>query len=296
MHTHSLRAMRIIAAAVLALAALPALAVENDLLADHEQRLASAQAEGSAAKSNADKARALRRQAAELDSLGKSAEALSVIDEALKLAGPGQDKDFVATKAGILFSLNDPQGALALLAPQLDATRKFAERAGAERRMSALGFFTEGFITATFAHIQLEHWREAIATLADAEAPLEGPSFYAYRSLVYRYIMGRAKDAALANPQLEKMAAYYAQNDKGHYGALLRLWQGEDTRQELAALIAGMPGQEQQEASGEVLFYSAAYAKFIKGDAEAARTMLGSLNRVAPYGSIEWIYGKRVLQ
>nr|CUV14585.1 conserved protein of unknown function [Ralstonia solanacearum] len=77
---------------------------------------------------------------------------------------------------------------------------------------------------------------------------------------------------------------------------MLRLWQGEDTRQELAALIAGMPGQEQQEASCEVLFYSAAYAKFIKGDAEAARTMLGSLNRVAPYGSIEWIYGKRVLQ
>ncbi|AZU59175.1 hypothetical protein CFM90_23765 (plasmid) [Ralstonia solanacearum] len=162
--------------------------------------------------------------------------------------------------------------------------------------LAALSTFTEGFITATFAHIQLEQWRDAIATLADAEAMLEGPSFYAYRSLVYRYIMGRARDASLANARLEKSTAYYTQNDKSHYGALLRLWQGEDTSKEVAALIWRMSGQEQQEACGEALFYTAAYVKFVKGDAASARFMLDHLNRVAPYGSIEWIYGKRVLQ
>lgn len=35
--------------------------------------------------------------------------------------------------------------------------------------------------------------------------------------------------------------------------------------------------------------------KFVKGDAAAGRAKLERLDRLAPYGSIEWIYGKRVL-
>ncbi|MET2530884.1 hypothetical protein ACI2S3_06485 [Ralstonia nicotianae] len=296
MTTFFLRAKRAIVAVALSFAVVPALAVENFLLAAHEQRLAEAQSNVSVAKTDSDRAYALRQQAAELDSLGKSTEALAVIDQALKLVEPARNKDFIATKAGILFSMNDPQGALVLLTPNLEDTRKFAQSQVGSGRTSALSTFTEGFITATFAHIQLEQWRDAIATLADAEAMLEGPSFYAYRSLVYRYIMGRARDASLANARLEKSTAYYTQNDKSHYGALLRLWQGEDTSKEVAALIWRMSGQEQQEACGEALFYTAAYVKFVKGDAASARFMLDHLNRVAPYGSIEWIYGKRVLQ
>lgn len=290
-----MRTLHLVAVTVLSLAAIPAMAVENYLLAAHKQRLEKARVEESAAKSTWDKAFALRQQAAGLDSMGKSAEALTIIDRALSLVEPEEDKDFIATKASILFSMNDPRGALALLAPQLEATREYAASQATAGRTLALGTFTEGFVTATFAHIQLEQWRDAIATLANAEAPLEGPSFYAYRSLVYRYIMSRAKDNTLANPQLDEMAAYYAQNDKGHYGALLRMWQGEDTQKEAAALIGQMSGSEQQEAFAEALFHGAAYAKFVKGDAVSARTMRDNLNRVAPYGSIEWIYGQRVL-
>ena len=284
--------LSIIAALVLATA--PAYAAQNALQVEHQQRLEKAQAEESTAKSAEDKAYALKQQAAELDSLGNSAQALAVIDQALSLIQPEQDKDFIATKAGILFSMNNPTGALALLQPRLDAIRKLAD-ADPAKRIGFLGTYTEGFVTATFAHIQLEQWKEAIGTLADAEAPLEGPSFYAYRGLVYRYIMSRAKDPALANPKLEKSAAYYAQNDKSHYGALLRMWQGSATPAEVDRMIGQMSDTEQQDALAEALFYSAAYAKFVRDDSASARQKLDQLNRIAPYGSIEWIYGRRVL-
>ncbi|MBR8149776.1 hypothetical protein, partial [Burkholderia vietnamiensis] len=44
------------------------------------------------------------------------------------------------------------------------------------------------------------------------------------------------------------------------------------------------------------LFETVSYAKFVKGDADAARSRLRILDGIAPYGSIEWVYGKRVLQ
>ncbi|MGS0742580.1 hypothetical protein ACVBEF_12195 [Glaciimonas sp. GG7] len=156
--------------------------------------------------------------------------------------------------------------------------------------------YTQGFVTATFDHIQLEQWREAIETLADAQSVFEGSSFDAYKSLIYRYIMARANDPSLANQPLEQQASYYATSDKGHYGALLRMWQGQDTITEISKIIGAMPGAEQQEAFSEALYYNGVYTRFIKGDAITAKGLLETLNRVAPYGSIEWIYGKRVLQ
>ncbi len=285
-----LKLLRVLTVASIGLYVLPAVAEENPLWTYHQQRLDQARADV-AAKVDLDKAWALQNEAAELDSLDKPGEALDVINRALKLVAADRSHDLIATKAGILFHLNDPQGALAVLTPQLTEMRRLEAI-----QPGILGIYTEGFTTATFSHIQLEQWREAIETLADAQAPLEGPSFYAYRSVVYRYIMGRAHDPALANPKLEQDAAYYAKNDKSHYGALLRLWQGEDTHQEIDSLIGRMSGQEKQEAMSEALFYSAAYDKFVKGDVASARTKLDRLNSLAPYGSIEWIYGKRVLQ
>jgi tetratricopeptide (TPR) repeat protein len=276
--------------------AAPENAKENFLKSDHEQRLDKARMEEAVAKTALDKAWAMQRVAAALNSLGRSEEALLVIDQALKVVDPSKSQDLIATKAGILFSLNEPQAALTLLAPKIEKTRQFADSKPQLERAAALGIFTEGFITATFAHIQLEQWRDAIITLADAHSPLEGPKFYAYRSLVYRYIMSRAHDPSLGNARLEQEATYYAAHDKGHYGALLRMWQGEDTVKEIATAIAEMSGADQQEAFGEALFYGGAYAKFVKGNAVGGSIMLDRLNRLAPYGSIEWIYGKRVLQ
>jgi hypothetical protein len=133
-------------------------------------------------------------------------------------------------------------------------------------------------------------------TLADAESPAEGPSFYAYKALVYRYIIARAKNPALVNPILDEMANFYAKHDAGHYGALLRMWSGEDADKEISMIIDKMDGAEQQDALAESLFYRAAHQKFVKGNSQEALTMLNDMNTLAPYGSIEWIYGRRVLK
>lgn len=268
----------------------------NPLRTKHEQDLEAARKKEAAATSPFERASALQDEAAALDSLGKPDEALARIDDALRLADPSRSKDLIATKAGIEFSLNNPQQALALLAPEIGKIREFAAHNPQLTRAGVLGTYTEGFVTATFAHIQLEQWKAAIDTLADAESPLEGPGFYAYRALVYRYIMARAHDASLTNPQLERDASYYAANDKNQYGALLRAWQGENIVRELSIINAGLSGDERQDAEAEEQFYLGAYAKFVKGDAAEGRSRLSIMDLLAPYGSIEWIYGKRVLQ
>jgi len=88
---------------------------------------------------------------------------------------------------------------------------------------------------------------------------------------------------------------HYAEHDSGHYGALLRMWRGDGTTLEMTAILGRMSGVDQQEARGEVLFYKGAYLKFVKGSTVGARSSLVELNQLAPYGSIEWIYGRRVL-
>jgi tetratricopeptide (TPR) repeat protein len=274
----------------------PINAAENYLKNQHESRLIEYQKEEITATNDFDKAVALRGEAAELDSLNQPKEALSAIDRALKIAQPNQSKDFLTIKAGILFNLNKPQEALELLTPEIEIARKLADTSPVTKRPIVLGEFTESFITATFAHMQLEQWGNAIGTLADAESPLEGPSFYAYKGLLYRYIMTRAGNSSLSNPSLEKLADYYTKYDTGHYGALLRMWQGKNITVEVSNIIEKMKNSEQQDASSEVLFYSAAYEKFVKGNSPVALEMLEQLNTLSPYGSIEWIYGNRVLK
>lgn len=269
-------------------------AARNFLRIDHEKRLALALKERERAASQHDKARASRKVAAQLDSLDRSGEALSEIDRALEM-GEAANKDFVATKAAILFSMSDPQGALRLLDPQIERIRQLAA-GDAKLNIVYLSLFSEGFITATFAQMQLEQWGEAVKTLADAHSALGGPSFYAYRSVVYRYIMARAKDQSLTNRILEDEAKSYAVRDKSHYGALLRMWQGEDTSAELRSIVARKSGIDRQETLSEVLFHIGAYEKFVRNDPEKGQKMLDGLNQLAPYGSIEWIYGSRVLQ
>jgi hypothetical protein len=258
-------------------------------------RLKSAKVRAATAKSDQERAFALQDKAAALDSLGRSAEALVHINHALSLLDPAKSKDVIATKAGILFSLNDPQGALTVLEPELELTRRYANSRPAIERASALSTYTEGFVTATFAYIQLEQWQNAINALADAQSLPEGPSFYAYRSLVYRYIMARAKNPALLNTALEQHAAYYTAHDTSHYGALLRMYEGEDTTGEVMRILAATSGAEKEDAVAEALFYQGAFAKYVKGNAAEGRSKLDDLDRLAPYGSIEWIYGARVL-
>lgn len=272
----------------------------NFLKSFHEQALEEARKKEATAASDSEKASAMQLEASALDSLGRSDEALSVINQALKLVIPSQSEDLIATKAGILFSLSRPQDALALLTPELEKTRAVAGGKPQAERAAALSTYTEGFITATFAHIQLEQWQDAIGTLADAESLSEGPRFYAYRGLLYRYIMSRAHAPSLANARLEQDATYYAEHDRTHYGALLRLWQGTDTAteaiKEADAVISGLSGTDRQDALAEKDFYMGAHAKFVEGNSGGGRALLKDLDRIAPYGSIEWIHGKRVLE
>ncbi len=271
---------------------------KNFLKSFHEQVLDESRKKAQAAQSDSDKAFAMQHQASALDSLGRSDEALTTIDQALKLVDPSRNKDLISTKAGILFSLNRPEDALTTLAPELEKTLKFADAKPQDERAGALATYTEGFITATFAHMQLGQWQQAIGTLADAESPLEGPSFYAYRSLVYRYIMSRAHNPSLANARLEHDATYYAEHDRTHYGALLRLWQGKETSAqaitEMEKVIGGLSGTDRQEARAEEYFYMAAHAKFVTGQPGGGELVFKSLDQLAPYGSLEWIYGKRI--
>jgi tetratricopeptide (TPR) repeat protein len=270
--------------------------VPNYLKIQHEQALTEAIKKEKAATSNSARASAMQQQAAALDSLGRSQEALVVIDQAMTLVDPSRQGAWIATKAEILYSLGDPQAALKTLDPEIARTREFAASKPPNERAAALGIFTDGFIAATFANIELQRWQEAVNDLADANALLEGPSFYAYRSLVYRYIMARANDTSIANAELDKQAQYYASHDQTQYGPLLRMWQGQDSVHDVAVVIGKMRGADQQEAFGEALFYGGAYAKFVRHNSNGGLAMLQQLNQLAPYGSIEWIHGKRVLQ
>jgi hypothetical protein len=76
--------------------------------------------------------------------------------------------------------MNKPQAAVELLAPEIVASRSDANSRSSTQRAGTLGTFTEGFVTATFSYMLLERWSDAIGTLADAESPDEGESFYAY--------------------------------------------------------------------------------------------------------------------
>ncbi len=267
----------------------------NFLKARHEQTLSMAQGMAKNAQGNDDKAAMLDIQASALDSLGQSGQALKLSDQALSLASAQQKEPFIITKSAILFHLGRSREALLLLTPVLNGARQAAASAPAAERAVKLASYVPGFTVAVFASIELENWKDALAYLADAESPADDPDFYPYRSLVYRYIMARANDATLVNPLLEKRAADDTQNNQSLYGALLRMWQGEDSAPEMARLLMEKSGDEQQDAFAESLFYTGAYAKYVKRDPVSAKRSLQKLNQLAPYGSIEWIHARRIL-
>lgn len=237
-------------------------------------------------------------QAGELDSLGRSDDALKLIDAALSTPEGSKAGTLRPTKAGVLFSLDRPAEALAVLQPEIDRLHALVVSNKEQGDLQIMtGIFSEGFIDAAFAHMELEQWRDAAANLADAHAPLEGPRFDAYRALVYRYIKARAGDVDLGQPSLDKLAEYYAAHDVAHYGVLLRLWRGEDVSVQVDALLQKTPSSsDEQDTLAEVLFYSAAYAAFVRHDDAKAKKLMVELNALEPYGNVEWIYAKRVIR
>lgn len=274
-------------------AAQPAQPAPNLLKMQHEQRLLQWMRMAEQSPAAGDRSEALGYQAAAMDSLGLSKEALIVVDRAIGLADTEHRESLTVTKAKILFSLDANQDALALLEPIMRRAREAAARGG--KRSQALGDYTEVFTTAAFAYMSQERWADAVAALADAEAPWD-ESFNAYKGLVYRYIGSRTQDKAATSSVLDDYARSYASSDKGHYGALLRLWNGQGTILDVAHAVEPLSGVAKQEAISESLFYIGALQKFVQNDAAQTATSLHNLNQVAAYGSLEWIYGRRVLR
>lgn len=265
----------------------------NMLKMQHEYRLLKWMRAADATPVSREKSEMLGWQAAAMDSLGMSREALAVVDRAIGLADPSGTDSLLVTKAKILFSLDANQDALALLEPMMIRAREAASRGG--KRSQTLGDYTEVFTTAAFAYMSRERWADAVAALADAESPGDD-AFHAYKGLVYRYIRSRTDDKAAASSVLDGYARAHAQSDRGHYGALLRLWHGDGTVQDVVAAVDRLSGAGQQEALSEALFYVGAFRKFVQHDAAQGAASLHHLDQLAPYGSIEWIYGKRVLR
>jgi hypothetical protein len=264
----------------------------NFLKMQHEQRLLKWMRMAEQSPLPGEKSEALGWQAGAMDSLGMSKEALIVVDRAIFLADSSDKESLIVTKAKILFSLDAHQNALALLEPIMIRAREAARRGGGRQ---ALGNHTEAFITAAFAYMSRDRWADAVAALADAESPGDD-SFNAYKGLVYRYVRSRTDDKAATNDILDGYARSYAKGDNGHYGALLSLWNGEGTPREVVQAVEKLSGAEKQEALSESLFYIGAFRKFVQNDAVQASTALHNLNQIAAYGSIEWIYGRRVLR
>jgi hypothetical protein len=104
----------------------PLASSQNYLHESWEETLRAARKRESDAKSPIEKAIAVKTQAAALDSLGRSKEALITIDRATSMIPAPQPKPFAFAKASILLSLNDPVGALALLKPILARVRELA--------------------------------------------------------------------------------------------------------------------------------------------------------------------------
>jgi len=272
------------------------LASANFLKARHEYLLAQARLSVNVAVTATERALALRRMAEELDALGRSLAALRTIDLALSVSGEAVAGRLHSTKARILFSLGHPEQALALLGPAANASP--AETVvpldrPLEPTPDSHGLQQEP-LTAVFSCMQLTRWREAIDALARMPAGALGV-LPAYRSVIYRYIMARANSSELIDAGLERDAAYYASSDRSGYGLVLRLWQGTDTSSEIGRFMDGVGDAKQQDMLGKILFYAGAYLRYAADNVEAGRSMLQSLNNLAPYGCIEWEYGKAVL-
>ncbi|APG05782.1 hypothetical protein BJI69_18995 [Luteibacter rhizovicinus DSM 16549] len=261
-----------------------------------EETLRAARKQESGATSPIEKARAVKTQAAALDSLGRQKEALDAIDRATSLLPSPLPKPFAFTKASILLNRNDPNGALAILKPLLAQAKD--DEVGRNRLNVAVmrTLNREGFFDAALAYMQLEQWQDAVRALEDSQDLTEGRSFQAYKALYYRYVQARSNDPVATSSQLESYATALASYDVGYRSSLLSMWNGSDNSEEVAQRIAAIPNNaDRQDALAEFYFFRGAYLKYVKKDDAGARKMMANLDHLAPYGAVEWIMGSRVL-
>jgi len=242
------------------------------------------------ATNDAELAGALKSKAASLDTLGQSQAALEAIDRALVLTPEVEQQKLLSTKASILFSLDRSPDALAILLPML----KLEHPAGPKQRSASEDDLSHEFIVAAFCYMRLERWSDAVRALSRIQPSGPEDDLAAYAALTYAYIKVRAS-GSVADEWLDAQTKFSAAKHTGHYGALIRMWQGHFDSAELAASLKALKGTAQQDAFGEALFHRMAYVRYVERDPSAAMALFERLNGLAPYGNIEWIYAKQVL-
>lgn len=242
------------------------------------------------ATNDAELARALKSKAASLDTLGQSQAALETIDRALALTPEVEQQELLSTKASILFSLDRAPDALAILVPMLNLEHPAAPK----QASAAEDDLSHEYIVAAFCYMRLERWPDAVRALSRIQPSGPEDDLAAYAALTYAYIKARAH-GAVADEWLDAQMEFSAAKHTGHYGALIRMWQGHFDSAELAASLKALKGTAQQDAVGEALFHRMAYVSYVERDPSAAKALFDGLNELAPYGNMEWIYAKQVL-
>ncbi len=268
----------------------------NYLELQHKESLKQAEFDFKNAKTDFEKGYALERKAGALNSLKKSDEALVVINEAMKI--DANSVSIGITKAKVLFSLNKSEDAIATFEPYISKLQQEAsEQTVPVMKRMMLGNLAEGYLIETYIYMQQEEWEKALNALKDTDFVMqgvyEGASPFAYRAMLYQYILMRSKSNNDKVQELAQAVKDYEDFPKTYYGYIIKLLKGQDVKSEFMKHINKLSPAQKQDALAEWLFYEGAYKKYAQGDDAYALSNLEQLNKLAPYGSLEWINATR---
>lgn len=268
----------------------------NPLQVQHETALNESIIQYKNAKTDFEKGYALELKAGALNTLKRSDEALEVINEAIKI--DAKSASIAITKAKVLFALNKTDEAIAAFEPAVISLQHAASKVSEPimKRMILAGL-AEGFLTKTLIYMQQEKWNEALDALKNTDfvqqGVFAGASPFAYRAMLYQYILMRSKYDKEVVPELAKAVKDYEDFPKTYYGYIIKLLKGQDVKSDFMKQINKLSPTEKQDALAEWLFYDGAYKKYVQGDDAYALNSLEQLNKLAPYGNIEWINATR---
>ena len=268
----------------------------NHLQVQHETALNESIIQYKNAKTDFEKGYALELKAGALNSLKRSDEALEVINEAMKI--DAKSASIAITKAKVLFALNKTDEAIAAFEPAVISLQQAASKVPEPiiKRMILAGL-AEGFLTKSFIYMQQEQWDKALDALKNTDfvqqGVFAGASPFAYRAMLYQYILMRSKYDKEVVPELAKAVTDYEDFPKTYYGYIIKLLKGQDVKSDFTKQINKLSPTEKQDALAEWLFYDGAYKKYAQGDDAYALNSLEQLNKLAPYGNIEWINATR---
>lgn len=265
-----------------------ALAMANPLQQMHEAGLALARQEVAAARTPADKARAVGLQVAALNSLGRSEDALRLLDDAEAPLPVAQRNAELRVK--VLLPLNRCDEAMPALQAAVDA-RDAAMRqvmGAAYQPGGPLMTATEDLLAQVYCHASQRRWDAAVAALSRVLDPMD-PSLLHYQAAWYAALR---KLGAAPRPSLDAASANLPRK-AGVHDLSLAVVQGRmEARQALAELQRRrLAPADAQDAQAEILFFAA-----VAADAADARApLLAQLEALSPYGSTEWVMARLLL-